>query len=723
MAIFSQSYCRSYLMRLPFGSLVFFLLFLGGMPLYGQLNADFTVNVTSGCSPLIISFTNQSTGSPVAYQWDFGNGNTSTNASPGVVYTTEGTFNVRLIVTDGSGNKDTALKTGYITVYKKPAAGFETNKTTGCTPLTVQFTDTSVTGSIPVSTWQWDFGDGSLSSQQNPSHTYASAGNFSVTLIVTDAQGCSHTIVRSSYIKADTRPQASFYTGRTEGCGVTHSVRFFNNSLNTVAGKTTYAWDFGDGSTSNLASPTHTYTAFGSYDVKLKVTIDGGCADSVTLSDYINIRNYTYDFKASDTAGCGVFPIQFTNMVSPDMWFNNYTWDFGDGNTSTSKNPVHAYLNPGTYTVKLFIQSNDDSCHRTVTKTNYISIGVPPAANFTADDSSACEAPLNVSFTDQSTDAVSWLWDFGDGSTSTQQNPSHTYSSLGQYSVRLIVRNAESCPDTLIKTDYILLEAPAADFISPEPFGCKSANTVLFFDRTTSPTPIAKWTWFFGDGDSAITQNSFHEYDSAGNFTITLAIETQDGCRDTFRRTSFVSIGNKPTADFTATPRDSCMSNLIVAFTNLSTLHLPAPDRYEWNMGNGDIINTTSPVGPVYSYDGTDPGFYTVRLIVFSNGCSDTLEKVNHIRVRGPKAQFTVFQEPCREDSVFFINGSLGANKFLWNFGDGDTSVLRHPFHKYNGAGTYPVRLTTFDTLRGCTHIFDTTIIVPNVAATLPGFV
>ena len=156
-----------------------------------QLAADFSATSTSGCAPQVVSFTDLSTGNPVEWKWDLGNGTNSVLQNPSATYFNAGQYDITLIVKDASGNSDTLKKIQYITVFAIPVVNFSASRTTGCVPMAVQFTDASTAGSSVIDQWLWDFGDGTTSIAHNPAHTYTSAGNFNVTLRITTTSGCS----------------------------------------------------------------------------------------------------------------------------------------------------------------------------------------------------------------------------------------------------------------------------------------------------------------------------------------------------------------------------------------------------------------------------------------------------------------------------------------------------------------------------------------------------
>ncbi|MBD3225483.1 MAG: PKD domain-containing protein [Caldithrix sp.] len=251
-------------------------------------------------------------------------------------------------------------------------------------------------------------------------------------------------------------PSAEFTADVTEGCAPL-TVSFTDQSSGEID---SWNWDFGDGNTSTAQNPSHEYTSPGTYTVSLTVSGPDG-SDTETKTDYITVyESITADFSGSPTSGEAPLNVSFTDQSTGDL--SSWIWDFGDGGTSNAQNPSYEYTSAGTYTVTL---SSSNSCDSDAeTKTDYITVSEPsgsaPVADFSGTPTSG-EAPLTVSFTDQSTnEPTSWSWDFGDGGTSTTQNPTYEYTSAGTYTVSLTATN-DFGSDTETKTDYITVSEPA----------------------------------------------------------------------------------------------------------------------------------------------------------------------------------------------------------------------------------------------------------------------
>lgn len=675
------------------------------LPLSAQINADFSANITSGCSPVVVNFTDLSTGNPTAWFWDFGNANTSTLQNPSAAYVTPGQYTVTLTASGAGSNTET--KTAYITVFQDPTGDFvATTSTSGCAPLDVTFQDLSTPGSGTINSWLWDFGDGQFSTQQNPSHTFVTGGTYTISLVVSDNNGCDHTYTLTNYITASNQPTADFGpTSPTSACAPPLTVNFTDQS--TGGGSNySYQWDFGDGGTSTAANPNHTYTALGTYTVTLIITDANGCQDTITRPNWVEISPVVTDFNSITTACVGQ-SVNFYDQTngSPISW----NWSFGDGGTSTQQNPAHVYNSTGTYTVSL-TSSLGPNCTDTETKIGWITVTPGPVANFSVDSSLACDIPFTVTFTDLTTlgglGIVNWYWDFGDSTYSGQQNPVHTYTSYGNDTVSLTVTDAGGCTSNITINDAVVTIPPNAAINAMPRFGC-IPQTINFFDLSYSASPAVSWFWDFGDGTTSNLQNPTHTYTTLGRYDVMLIMVDSLGCTDTIIEPNYIAVGTPPTINLSATPLNACASEPI-DFTSTSS---PA-DEWFWDFGDGfnSVIES-----PTHLY--RDTGFFDVRLSVGYFGCwVDTLLP-NYVYRDAPVSRFG--WSPTAACNVpftaNFVESSIDADTWFWDFGDGTTSSLQNPSHTYNAVGVYPVTLYTTNARTGC--VDSTTL---NLGITLP---
>ncbi len=656
-------------------------------------NANFTSTPLSGCSPVVVNFQDVSTGNPTSWSWDFGNGNTSTLQNPIASYFTPGTYTVKLTATNSSGS-NTLVRTQYISVYEAPTVDFNANILTGCYPLTVRFTDLSTGGfgNTDVS-WQWDFGNGTTSTTQNPSVTYSISGTYTVTLIVTNDKGCARTISRSNYITVTNGVNAGFTNSQPASCNAPAPISFTDAS--TGPGTLSYFWDFGDGTTSTMQNPTHTYLINGSFTPILTVSSSSGCTDSVHGSTPIGIGSTTPDFTSPATV-CVNATAVFTNTSLPAP--ANASWSFGDGGTSSQINAIHIYTTPGTYTV--ILTSSNPLCNDSVSKSIVVVPG--PVANFTSPNNASCTPPLTVNFQDQSTGAVSWQWNFGDGTTSSQQNPSHTYNSYGTDTVRLVVTNAGGCTDTIVKAGFVNIQQVDVSIPNLPARGCIPLSLTLT-PTIVSVDPITSYQWDFGDGTTSTSPNPTHTYGVQGSYTVRLITRTNTGCLDTVLINNAVRVGTNPTADFTASPLVVC-THQPIQFTDLSG---PVVDEWLWDFGDS---TTSTAKNPTHMY--SDSGFFTVTLVASNSGCSATRTRTNYIHILPPVADFDYTLVSCADRLEFnftdrsVVNPAATPLNWSWNFGDGSPlSALQNPTHRFPALGSYTVTLivnngTCSDTLK-----------------------
>jgi gliding motility-associated-like protein len=655
-----------------------------------QLTANFTSTPVTGCAPLLVSFTDQSTGSPTQWKWDLGNGTISFLQHPSVTYFNPGQYNIKLVVYNAAGDSNVIIKPQYITVNAPPAVAFTGTPFTGCFPLPVNFTDQSTAGSGNITMWQWDFGDGASSSIPNPSHTYTAAGNYNVTLRLTNSFNCVKVVAKPQYIKISSGVHADFSNSSPIGCTLPVNINFQN--LSTGTGTLSYQWNFGDGGTSTLANPSHSYTTAGTYSVRLITTNATGCRDTIIKNNLINIGTINAAFTSADTV-CENAPLTITNTSAPAPV--SVAWDFGDGTTSTTNNPTKIYSTQGTYQIRLIADFGGcfDTAYRPVT------VLLKPAAGFGYSNPLACQAPLTVNFNDLSSGAISYDWDFGDGNTSNNPNPTYTYTSSGIFDVTLIVTNRNGCTDTLRKTGLVKIQPPHI-IINNLPVSNCAPLSWAFSSTVNSVDPVAAYEWDFGDGNTSAQPNPTHVF-SAGVYTIQLIVTTAGGCRDTAIVQSGIIATIKPNPNLVATPRDVC-AHLPVTFTDLTTGTVTS---WLWLFGDG---GSSTEQNPIHVYE--DTGYFDITLIVCNEGCCDTVKFDNYIHINPPIAAFTSAFDCANPKVRTFTDASIGADEWNWDFGDGNISNLPSPVHTYTGNGIYTITLLVRNYTTGCEYTKTETI-------------
>ncbi|MGB3947816.1 MAG: PKD domain-containing protein [Bacteroidia bacterium] len=430
----------------------------------------FTYN--NACFLDATSFTSQSLnpslGTISNWKWDFGDGspaNTS-DLNPNHIYTSVGSYYVSLITFSSNlGCSDTLIDT--ISVYPKPIANWGVNEV--CLNTVSVFTDSSVITNGSITNWLWSFGDSSpTNNNQNPTHNYQAHGSFSTSLIVTSADGCKDTLIKSVLVHP--LPTAQFET--TNICADSTAL-FYNvstiptNNLNDVI--TNWSWNFGDGgihSGNGNINVSHQYSTAGNFPVQLLVETNFGCQDSITATLTVH-ANPIAQFTVSDTNGCEELCIMFENTSTISSGtITSWAWDFGDGATNNnSQQTTHCYTNSAginqTYTPSLIVTS-ENGCTNTIAKNNYITVYPLPVVQFSVSPQVAQYTNPIINITNESSIANSWSWSFGDGSSSTVENPnSHTYTDTGTYTITLVGTTQNNCLDTntqtiIIEPDFLL---------------------------------------------------------------------------------------------------------------------------------------------------------------------------------------------------------------------------------------------------------------------------
>ena len=390
----------------------------------------FSADSKDGCAPLRVEFEDESEGFfPSSWEWSFGDGSKSDERNPSHTYDEPGSYAVTLTVTDLCDTK-TERAENFIRVRAPSEASFTASPGDGCAPLSVKLRDTSK-GQVKARVW--DFGDGATSQDADPTHVYTAPGKYTVTLTVSGECG-SDTEARKDFVQAFGASVPDFDVSKTSGCAPLQ-VKFTDGS--SGLGNSSWKWSFGDGSGSTQRNPSHTYEKAGEYTVTLTVAGDCG-GGTLTKEELVRVRAVAEpDFSASVLEGCPPLQVQFTDTSKGDG-LDRWLWDFGDSTQSGEKSPVHVFKNPGKYAVSLRV---DGDCGLSNTaRREFVRVIEPAKSAFKASVLEGC-APLEVKFADASAGEglSSWRWDFGEGASSSERSPSHTFATRGEFPVVLTV--------------------------------------------------------------------------------------------------------------------------------------------------------------------------------------------------------------------------------------------------------------------------------------------
>lgn len=674
----------------------------------------------SGCTvPFDVTFNNLSTaGAGITYDWDFGNLQTSTLQNPpSVTYNASGSYDIQLIVTNTiTGCIDTTTQTIVVSDF---SAGIDA-PATGCVGQSVNITDVSTVG---ANSWSWTSGDGQVSNDQNPTFIYAAPGIYTISLMAQNSlSGCSDNTTQSITINPSTIP--SFTANPTSGCAPLQ-VTFTNTS-----GAGAFTWDFGNGQTSVLANPPIvTYPLDGSYDVSLTMINADGCTSSTVINNMILVGPPTASFSSDFTNGCAPLSVQFSDLsvsINPiDDPITTWIWNFGDGTTFNGQNPPSHVYGIGTYDVSLTVTTLN-GCTVTTTIVSDIQVGMIDLVDFSLFPITEC-AKHDITFTDLSVistphtpDEVTYEWDFGDGGSSTLQNPVYNYPiDTGFFDIQFIV-NFRGCQDTLTRTDQVYIMAPISNFTAQTLY-CNPLSFPVHVNVDDSAIAGAStdnvdmvWSWgVVGDSDDLLTSadvfdanqgDTAHDYMAYGTYVIKQVVHNYTtGCTDSTQINIIIS---QIDAGFVLSNDTTCNS-LPFTITSTST-YLDPIATFTYNMGNGDFIS-----GDPLSYTYNVPGTYDISLTaVNSVGCSDSAKFIGFHVLDPPLANLTGSDDAgCLPINVVYTNTStvqgngVPLSSFLWTFPDGTTqttnSLATTTNFDFTSEGFFATSITATDVF-GC---------------------
>ncbi len=645
-------------------------------------NALFMPDVASGCAPLTVTLSDSSTSAEpfVLWEWDYGDGQTasfSNNDPHQHTFTDPGEYDVQLIVTNAAGCTDTSYLLT-IEVGDQITPDFSVDLTEICPGDSVQFTNLTPPDNVDA----WHFttdNDRSFHCYDEPDLTWTfdqETGPMDVTLTV-EYNGCFTSVTQNDLITVKGPIAKIDYL---VDCETPFDIAFTDQSMDA----TSLTWDFGDSTTSTLSQLVHTYDTTGVYWVTLTAENNtSGCPASVD-SMQVHVRDIESAFEL-DTILCVGTPYFLDATTSTDVHadcWRGYTWYFTFQRPITTQDEViDMMFPPGDHTVTL-ITRDINGC----TDTSDLDVrAFSSMPSFTVDDDRIC-LPADVSFTDFSTadtTIVSWDWSFGDGGTSSDQNPTHTYTTppplgLDSFLVTLTTTDAVDCPASF--TQWIQVYEPISTITTfPLPNLCEGDEIQFVASDFTQEGSNLTFMWDFGNGETDTGISSSTIYDSGGTYNVVLSYEeVATGCQNT--TTQIVNVQDYPEADFTSNMDG--MSIICYPFNALFTDNSvsTSPLFYQWDFGNGQMATAANP-GASFG-----KGTFEVQLITSTSfGCSDTTS--NTYTLIGPEGDFILDPETiCKGDEVTFtMIDTVDISSFSWDFGDGVIVDGVNPVtHQYN---------------------------------------
>lgn len=544
----------------------------------------------------------------------------------------------------------------------------------GCEGEWVNFTDSSKNGVA----YLWQFSNHSTSTSKNKSFRFAKAGNYKVKLKVYNYLGCADSLEKTVTIHPV--PEVDFELPAFSCIGENFSIinkTKFNSSLS-------YTWNFDDNTASADSSVSHAYKAVGIYAISLTATTAKGC--SKTLTKFLRVYDKPEaNFVLPDSVCAGEIAT-FTNSSKRSV---SYLWSISSGDSFSSSHVNHIFTKPGNYSVKL-IAYNASNCSDTLNK----KITVLPKPEAAFDVSDICLGDSAVFYNRSKLTGQgnpTYLWRFGDGKTSSLENPTHLYTKAGLYYVKLIVESKSGCTDSITNKIKVASQ-PQAAFTKTN--ACLNEN-LLFSDQSkVTGARIVSRKWDFGDGKTSTDSFAQVKYSLPGKYPVTLQVVSEFGC--TAIATDTIEVYVMPLASFSA---DTVCAGFATNFTNKSQGFATST----WYFGDGDSSFTTL---PTHTYKAA--GKYVVSLVVKSaQGCTDI--KTDTVFVYGlPTASFMA-DTVCFGKATRFSNSSTSLLASKWYFGDGDSSNAASPMHVYKAAGDYTVRLQVANA-NGCINYYTQTV-------------
>ncbi len=561
----------------------------------------------------------------------------------------------------------------------------------------VNFWSTSVGTNSATTGYTWTLGNAVTVSGINmttTSTTYSANGTYFVILHIAGTPSCNSTFSTLITVTTATGNACNLHTNFSFSQGANGLVNFNNTSTGTVAG-TTYTWSFGDNSGSNSISPAHTYSANGSYLVKLYANnnFTNTCKDSTVFS--VNVTSYcnlSAGFTMSQAAN-GL--VNFVSTTTGTVVGSIYSWNFGDNTNGSGAFTAHTYTN-GLYTVLLTVNNGTNivpSCSASVTHTLAVTNATNINCNLNANFSSTQGANGLVNFNNTSTGTVlgtTYSWNFGDNSTSNTASPAHTYSANGLYTVTLTANNNFSIACISTKTAVVNVNS-YCNLVAGFGFTLGANGLVNFKSTSTGTTVFSQYSWNFGNGSGsgiAPTRN----YAVNGTYTVILTVTNFSvfpACTSSVSQVITVTSNNNCslTANFVATNGLSGS----VSFSN-TTAGIFAPYTYTWTFGDGFSSNL---INPSHTY--ASAGVFNVTLNVKDSvNCTSSITKTVNISNIPcvANANFTLIPTNVPKYWIAIPSYPWNVVAATWSWGDATSSNSLYASHQYSVSGTYTICLT-----------------------------
>ncbi|MGQ1909707.1 PKD domain-containing protein [Marinifilum sp. RC60d5] len=601
----------------------------------------------------------------------------------------------------GFSNCDNTEDTMELTIIPTPEADFSIG--TSCIESTVAFSDKSDGKMYSIEKWSWNFGDESVSEEQNTDHEFTELKDYTVTLSVTNNKGCSSSIEKTASIHP--LPEVKF--SHDTYAAIDIPTKFINESTNAVS----YLWNFGDESTSSEIDPSHTYVTENVFNVLLEAESADGCFNSYSSTIEVIGKPEAGFTKTPD--GCGPLSVEFTNTSKGE--YLNYFWDFGNGITSLEQSPKPVTFEPGkladtTYTVVLKIENKAGVS----SFTDYVVVKPLPIPAFEILPTSYGCSPVVRSIYNYSKGLPDkYSFDFGDDETYEYESKDierpfeHTFftgDTKTIYPINLTASN--ECGDrSITKNMTVFPNTAVAVFKADQMEGC-APLTVAFENLSKGAGDYLESDWIFENGEVDIRDTKgetvYHTFEKAGVYEVQLSVH--DTCASDIT-TQKITVVSAPEIDFEIKMDNLCDQEQVYLSVSEDTKSMFT--NFTWDMGDGN-----SKTGAEITHKYTSAQIFTIQLsaIYLDNGCEKSVSKKIEINKK-PKAEFAISNiEGCEPLNVSFTNNSADSDFYQWNFNDGAKSTKENPEHTFS-TGDYEVSLIT-ETEEGCLDTITMNVLV-----------
>ena len=627
----------------------------------------------------------------VRYKWMIDADSVANTRDLNYSYRIPGTHYLYLVVTTASGCQYTVAKR---VVVDYMATWFTVSAGRLCGSGDVTFKNASI-NIYPIAGYTWDFGDGSTYSGVQQNHTYTTPGNYTVKLTAVSVTGCTDSTVFKDSIKVLNMP-AAVINGADVVCLTPSSTLQYSGTITSVDPVRIFKWSVDGKIAANAAALSYNYRIPGSHLLTYTIKSVKGCETSVSKT--ILIDSVKAGFSVSNASLCGSGTAVFNNLTKNYSPVNNYTWSFGDGNSSAAAAPSNDYNAEGLYTVKLFAQTAN-GCADSSTMVNAVKVYNVPVASIAGKDV-VCLTPSSLlAYTGNiiSKDAATYQWTVGAVNAAATPNLLYNYRVPGWHTIGLKITTVNGC--SFFTSKEIMIDSVKVR-AAPLTSSFCGEGIVNFSNLSSSAFGATVYQWNFGDNNFYTGFQNNHQYKAAGLYDVKLAAVTENGCTDSVLLAAAVHIFKQPVISIAG---DSIHCSPGRYTYTSSTNVIESIDRYQWYINS---IAAGNNADLIYYFKS---GVYTISLKVTTlNGCTDSVSR--QIVIDDVRANFSISQSKFCSDTALVVFDNLSATAFSgtvyqWNFGDNEFSIEVNPVHLYQQRGIYTIALSAISQT-GCADTF-----------------